>query len=88
MSIPELIPLIAAVKPSVESTFVANGVAIFNKGLPNIPKIDHKAPPDIIIFFICDLFNFVAVPILFSIVFLSLIVCLVVKTIHEVNYLN
>ena len=45
----------------------------------NLPKIEANAPPDIIIFFIYALLNFISVDMLFSMLFLNLVVCFCIK---------
>ena len=72
-------PLIAALNTKTGKTFVANGVVIFNNGPANFPKIHPSVSPDIIIFSICALFNFISAYILFSIAFLNFVVCLCVR---------
>ena len=73
------IPLIAALNPKGNPTFFNIGLATLMKLGNNFRKIDPKAPPDIIIIFICALLNFISDDMLFSKLFLSLVISLCVK---------
>ena len=68
-----------ALHPRGAKMFFPNEIAGFINFGKNLASIDPKALPSFINLFICVLFNFISVDILFSTFSLSLFICVCVK---------